>query len=576
MCCLAKGDYERLPHYAGVSVSMSRRLGLHQSQKSFPLGPLVKDMRKRVFWSLYTLDWYVLCHSTLTFTLTSHSFTAALLGLPRLMKETEPQTEIPADVDEENLSEAGVYAASGSTKISAALTLFRLTRTFARIIDEIYTPSTEERITLSTINSLAEELDAWRESLPAHLRLVFAQDKPSTRVTGDRSPLLSMVYYYLKSLLHRPALMSDLGDKAAPSIVSLADSSKHIVQIVELLEERHMSFALPLNREEILVQAGLGLLYRVLGTKQDRAIFQGDNQRLVCAVATILNKAGASSGPSFSLLACSLIRSDSVVRRSPSSISSSSRSSASSHEKRNITSASRPSPVSNYPSSDGSLSPSQAHGYAHQHSTEDVPKVKRHSPTQEHVSPTSVAAHRSDSDLFHPSYMPTPQNLQRRNLAVNSMQNLDYLPLGLDGSVSPNAGNATVPSTPMKPEKHGADWEYLLGYLTDSDPMANLDGHAGRNAYADMSPSDLLTGTFPFQGDWSTASTSDSMFDDSSVSLTPSIGRSCSERSASGSRMGGVSADLSPQAGFESYSHVPSMTDDFAGFEGFELGVATF
>ena len=54
---LLKGDYSRVLKYKGLAVSLSQRLGLHQSQKRFALGALTSETRKKVFWSLYTVDW---------------------------------------------------------------------------------------------------------------------------------------------------------------------------------------------------------------------------------------------------------------------------------------------------------------------------------------------------------------------------------------------------------------------------------------------------------------------------------------------------------------------------------------
>lgn len=57
--CISKADYNRLQHYKGIAVGLSHRLGLHQSQKRFSFGALTIETRKKVFWSLYTIDWYV-------------------------------------------------------------------------------------------------------------------------------------------------------------------------------------------------------------------------------------------------------------------------------------------------------------------------------------------------------------------------------------------------------------------------------------------------------------------------------------------------------------------------------------
>ena len=57
MHCISKADYNRLQHYKGIAVGLSHRLGLHQSQKRFSFGALTIETRKKVFWTLYTIDW---------------------------------------------------------------------------------------------------------------------------------------------------------------------------------------------------------------------------------------------------------------------------------------------------------------------------------------------------------------------------------------------------------------------------------------------------------------------------------------------------------------------------------------
>jgi hypothetical protein len=55
--CISKADYNRLQHYKGIAIGLSHRLGLHQSQKRFSFGVLTIETRKKVFWTLYTVDW---------------------------------------------------------------------------------------------------------------------------------------------------------------------------------------------------------------------------------------------------------------------------------------------------------------------------------------------------------------------------------------------------------------------------------------------------------------------------------------------------------------------------------------
>ncbi|KAL8931689.1 MAG: hypothetical protein Q9211_006794 [Gyalolechia sp. 1 TL-2023] len=174
--CIAKADYNKLLHYKGMAISLSHRLGLHQTQKRFSLGALTSETRKRVFWTLYTLD----------------CFSAALLGLPTLLNEDDIHTEYPVDIDDENVSERGFQSTlpGESTRLSSALALFRGSRILAKVLDEMYPASVSYELSLQRMSALNDELDAWQGSLPPHLRLQFIQDKPSANVVGSRSPFL--------------------------------------------------------------------------------------------------------------------------------------------------------------------------------------------------------------------------------------------------------------------------------------------------------------------------------------------------------------------------------------------------
>ena len=57
--CILRADHERLRKYRMIAAKLSRRLGLHQCQKRSSVGPLVTETRKKLFWTLFTLDWSV-------------------------------------------------------------------------------------------------------------------------------------------------------------------------------------------------------------------------------------------------------------------------------------------------------------------------------------------------------------------------------------------------------------------------------------------------------------------------------------------------------------------------------------
>jgi hypothetical protein len=54
---MLKADSSHLLKYKGMGICLSHQLGLHQSQKRFGMNPLVMETRKKLFWTIYSLDW---------------------------------------------------------------------------------------------------------------------------------------------------------------------------------------------------------------------------------------------------------------------------------------------------------------------------------------------------------------------------------------------------------------------------------------------------------------------------------------------------------------------------------------
>ncbi|PHH82983.1 hypothetical protein CDD82_4097 [Ophiocordyceps australis] len=271
-----RADNKCIQHFKSNAVGLSHRLGLHQSQKRFSFGILTLETRKRVFWTLYTLD----------------CFTAASLGLPRLLQDDSIEAEFPSDTDDEYITEKGFQPTlpGECTRLSSALALFRAARILARVLEKVYPASASYDISLRQMVMLESELDGWLAELPQRLRLDFEQDKPSNNITSDRSPLLALAYYYIRTLIYRPAVGSSLGANAAPALLSISDSSKHIIQISQLLRERAMCFSFCVNKFDLLAVCAMTLLYQLVDLRQGSKLTR-DTERLVGAVI----KAGCSA-----------------------------------------------------------------------------------------------------------------------------------------------------------------------------------------------------------------------------------------------------------------------------------------
>ncbi|OXV10610.1 hypothetical protein Egran_01628 [Elaphomyces granulatus] len=269
MYSLAKRDYKSLSRYRGLAVCLCHQLGLYQSQSRFTLDTLSSETRKRVFWCQYVLD----------------RFSAALTGLPVLLREKDINVEYPADVDDENITEAGFLPVPReSTGIAAALAFFDASRILNKVLEQLYPSAASYEIPFSKLRVLADGLDAWLRKLPLHLRLKFAQDKPSTDVTSHPSLFLSTVYFFIRMLIHRPAACFGHPEVASPSILALSDSSKHIIQILQLLDERRMSLSFCVNRTELIFLSGLGLLWQTIGLERNSKLVKESRNSLSAVV----------------------------------------------------------------------------------------------------------------------------------------------------------------------------------------------------------------------------------------------------------------------------------------------------
>lgn len=91
--------------------------------------------------------------------------------------------------------------------------------------------------------------------------------------------------------------------------MSVSDSSKHLIQICQLLEERSMSFSFCLNKADLLVLCGMALLYQGLELKQESKLLK-DNEKVVNTVVTTVGRMKASVAYDFRRVADLLIKVD--------------------------------------------------------------------------------------------------------------------------------------------------------------------------------------------------------------------------------------------------------------------------
>jgi hypothetical protein len=121
----------------------------------------------------------------------------------------------------------------------------------------------------------------------------------------------SLAYFYIRSLIHRPLLCHGVGSNTSASLITIADSAKHIVQILELLDERKMHYAFLMNRTELLLASGFSLLWHCMELSQDSKLAK-DNQKSLSAFMCLLIQASPSIAAEFQAVAHSLVVAESL------------------------------------------------------------------------------------------------------------------------------------------------------------------------------------------------------------------------------------------------------------------------
>lgn len=106
------------------------------------------------------------------------------------------------------------------------------------------------------------------------------------------------MYYYIRLLIHRPVLSFAPTGNASASLLAIAESGKHIVQVLELLDERRMSFSFCLNKSELLFTSGIALLWRCSGLKSESKLVK-DSRKLLVTISQMLGTEGAAGKNAF-------------------------------------------------------------------------------------------------------------------------------------------------------------------------------------------------------------------------------------------------------------------------------------
>lgn len=115
-----------------------------------------------------------------------------------------------------------------------------------------------------------------------------------------------MAYFHTRSLIHRPLLCHGSGSAASAATIILAAAGKHIMQIIDLLDERCMNYTFPINKQNVLVNAGFSILWQCMDLEDDSKLIK-DNQKSLTMLVAKLSKENAAACNEFQKIASTFV-----------------------------------------------------------------------------------------------------------------------------------------------------------------------------------------------------------------------------------------------------------------------------
>ncbi|RAQ65646.1 hypothetical protein AFCA_002791 [Aspergillus flavus] len=227
----------------GTALQLVTALGLHRRYpaKSSKNGNtyLDREIRKRIFWSTYTLDKYL----------------SVMFGRPRLIHEEDHDQELPDEVNDEDMSQDDARRRTGSPDcmMIASVLHYRLGRILGEVSRQLYTINPRSREPpLEVAVRLTSELEEWKRAAPPLFNSVRATSliPPLCR----QSQVLQLAYSH--SIIHatRLFLLNDFTDLSRRPPVSHSTVTNHVHKCIGAAEDV-MRIVDTLGKQGVLIRS---------------------------------------------------------------------------------------------------------------------------------------------------------------------------------------------------------------------------------------------------------------------------------------------------------------------------------
>ncbi|KAJ4556006.1 hypothetical protein HRR78_001664 [Exophiala dermatitidis] len=161
------------------------------------LSPVEAECRRRTFWCAYTLDTYL----------------SVALGRPRSFHDDDIDTELPACVEDDEITSSRVNMSTSSKSQStmlASIAHIKLARIISKILRDLYSikPISANRRAVLT-ERVSKDLSDWRVDLSRFLDADCFTTSLLMPISQRQRNVLNLTYWHAIILTHRPFLLTN-------------------------------------------------------------------------------------------------------------------------------------------------------------------------------------------------------------------------------------------------------------------------------------------------------------------------------------------------------------------------------
>ena len=209
---------------SATTLNLAIELGLHRSAKRWaPMIPkrsiLEIEMRKRIFWSIYTI----------------HTIIGGKLGRPMALRHEDFDVEVPQAVDDDLLTADGIDDSRvGKCGFLVGIQSFKVTTLFADLYSNIYNVRRSPSTYIHTVRRLEKQIQDWYEQWPEELKVGETSRDEQGRVHAQYMHVSNLE---LRLLLRHPSIsLTTSADFNEENLSKSMDASQKMLKHVKVIQ----------------------------------------------------------------------------------------------------------------------------------------------------------------------------------------------------------------------------------------------------------------------------------------------------------------------------------------------------